>query len=469
MVIIGAFYLTKTHKASNLTKSTIDKLHRLQSVQDTLRQFMQSYGYVHLAVPILEPAELFLTRAGNQIIDEMIAFKHKSKQYALRPEFTASAANLYIGNHSDESVRWQFSGQIYRDTEQDKLQQNSSGAEYIGEASYVADAEIIAIAIKGLEKLGIANLEVTIGHVGLLLHLLERFALDSRTRRLLLSERKDAQKLARLTQHLVNQSSDSTDQLSQIESDSIATQQMLDTLLDSTRYGTTMGGRQSVEIAGRLIEKHIRETNKQQVLDAAEFLTKWHQISGEITSTFGAIERIIGDDAKGKEILASWHKLVDMLSLYDVPKENIRIQADLAQDWEYYTGITFTIQANGKLLAGGGRYDELISVIGKNDSPVPAVGFAYYLGEILDHVASDVLTYDKPVIVSYDDNYADALHWSDHLRAQGIHNALLPISRIGTESKVVHIIDANTATFNKSTYHLENLANLITELRDTSQ
>jgi histidyl-tRNA synthetase len=49
--------------------------------------------------------------------------------------------------------------------------------------------------------------------------------------------------------------------------------------------------------------------------------------------------------------------------------------------FEYYTGIIFGFYSSGRRLGGGGRYDELIPLVGGKD--VCASGFALYIDELM--------------------------------------------------------------------------------------
>ena len=74
--------------------------------------------------------------------------------------------------------------------------------------------------------------------------------------------------------------------------------------------------------------------------------------------------------------------------LYDVLEKlhvsaRVFIDLGLVNDQGYYTGTAFTVVSEqvGRIIGGGGRYDELIGRFGK---PTPAVGFALSLEAILE-------------------------------------------------------------------------------------
>ena len=166
----------------------------LRNIQNILYKHMYSFGYQTFKTPIIEPAELFLTKAGDKLIDRLFTFERRGQQLTLRPEFTASAIKHYIELATTDVVRWQFSGATFEDKSDNhsnrNYQQYSIGAELIGDQNIItADAEIIAMAIEGILKLGLRNYQLIIGQVGLLRSLLDSFNLDRQTQRLLLNKR----------------------------------------------------------------------------------------------------------------------------------------------------------------------------------------------------------------------------------------------------------------------------------------
>jgi histidyl-tRNA synthetase len=61
----------------------------------------------------------------------------------------------------------------------------------------------------------------------------------------------------------------------------------------------------------------------------------------------------------------------------------IRWRAAFGRPLDYYTGLVFEIAAGegGLVLAGGGRYDRLMTLLGA-PAPIPAVGFSLWLDRI---------------------------------------------------------------------------------------
>src|SRR6202011_3878065 len=57
----------------------------------------------------------------------------------------------------------------------------------------------------------------------------------------------------------------------------------------------------------------------------------------------------------------------------------VELDLTIVRGLDYYTGLVFEIfdrQKENRALAGGGRYDNLISVISEGETNLPAAGFA---------------------------------------------------------------------------------------------
>ncbi len=154
-----------------------------------INQHMLLYGYDLIDLPIIDSADLFLVKAGDQIINSLFTFDRQGKQFALRPEFTASAADYFAKTQGNPVARWQFAGPIFEDKSHEfsvEFEQLGIGAELIGLGGSLAEAEIIAMSAIGLKKIGIQNAQITIGNIGLIREIIRQFDLDTRTQRLLL-------------------------------------------------------------------------------------------------------------------------------------------------------------------------------------------------------------------------------------------------------------------------------------------
>ncbi|MBZ0304975.1 MAG: ATP phosphoribosyltransferase regulatory subunit [Anaerolineae bacterium] len=365
-----------------------------------LQRHMTLYGYDLIELPIIEQADIFLVKAGDPIINTLFTFDRHNQQFALRPEFTAGVASryarLYPGN--DVVVRWQYNGPIFQQLPgkaTSEYQQSSIGAELIGLTGPVADAEIISMAVHGLDAAGVPDSRLIIGHAGLTRHLLQSFHLEGRIERFLLHHSSDlhthgkAYLLEQLERLHTFRSSPETRDLPE------------DARLTTASDGLPFGGRTGEDINRRLAQKRRNTLVWDQVKAALDFLEQWTQVASTPAEAFRQISAILPGDEAAWEMLLRWQTTLALLETScEISPERVVVQPSLARSWEYYTGIVFEmVTANAAVtLGGGGRYDELIQLIGGHP-PTPAVGFAYTLMDLLavtDH-ESDA---DAPGIVA---------------------------------------------------------------------
>ena len=145
-------------------------------VYDHVTRLCDTYGYSRIDTPIFEEAGLF-TRGVGQVTDivqkEMYVFQDRSGEtMALRPEETANVCRAYLqhGMHNlPQPVRLWYWGPIFRyDRPQAGRQRQFThfGCEAIGESDPAVDAEVIEIAWRLYQELGIDDLTLYINSIG---------------------------------------------------------------------------------------------------------------------------------------------------------------------------------------------------------------------------------------------------------------------------------------------------------------
>jgi len=456
------------------------RLQAMLQLSQRLEAQMARYGYDKFDTSLIQNADLFLTKAGDEIITHLFTFERGGIQLALRPEFTASAAHAYIQRYplGAAVVRWQFNGLVFQDDlghDVSRCQRHHIGAELIGAGGAAADAEIIAMAAQGVSEIGLGSAQVIIGHVGLMKRLLNRFHLDAQTARLLLANLTAFRTIAKGKQYVLDlvdrllmgkvetlSDDDPTDLVaSSDESTLLNTRQILDVLLDATQHGVTMGGRTRQDIVRRLLHKRQRAAERPQIIAAVDFLDAYSALDGDFNSVFESITRMIDtDDGESKSILNELQQTIDLLMVYGLSANHIRVRPALARNWEYYTGIIFELGTQGGAhIGGGGRYDELARLLG-GARDIPAVGFVYYADEIAaltkSHVTAPSIVYSLTA-----KSQTVAAQWATGLRGRGIPVRLL-LDRADTADLTVNADD--TLTYNGKSYLLSQIDNLIDAL-----
>jgi histidyl-tRNA synthetase len=440
-----------------------------------LQHHMAQYGYQLIELPIIEQAELFLTKAGDKVAERLFRFERHSSQLALRPEFTAAAAHLYTTQQEDSTVRWQFSGPVFEDNPYEKApqyQQYNAGAELIGAGGPAAEAEIIAMAVQGLTEQGIDDWSLVIGHVGLTRRLLSKFELDPRTQHFILSHR-DALKtgskgkvkmLSALARYLPEVKTPLDGGATMTQS---GTQEMLDVLLNTSRSSATMGGRSRHDIARRLLKKRQQAAQRNQVNDAIYFLQGWMNIRSGQRWAMDDIEDFIGFDEIARGLFDEWNQVMTLLDAYGIDRERIIIQPDLVRTWDYYTGLVFEIRTeDGVQLAGGGRYDELTRLVG-GSRDVPAVGFVYQVDHLADYMPETRESGSRLFTLIEDGSQSVAgARWAGGLRKRGLSVILTQNSaeQPANSAVVLHITEDGSILLGDQRYTYDRIDHLVKTL-----
>jgi len=146
-----------------------------QFIEETARQVFASYAFSEVRLPILEPTELFVRSVGEKtdiVSKEMYAFEDQGgDRICLRPEGTAGAVRAYLqaGLTRAGAQRWFYMGPMFRRERPQKgrlRQFQQIGAEFFGATGPVEDAEVLAMAQRFLDTLGIKGTRLEINSLG---------------------------------------------------------------------------------------------------------------------------------------------------------------------------------------------------------------------------------------------------------------------------------------------------------------
>lgn len=136
----------------------------------------EDYGFEKIDTPVLESTDLFVRSVGEatDIIEkEIYTLKTKGgDDLALRPEFTASVARAYIENGMNvkpHPVKLYQYGPVFRHDNPQRARYRQFwqfNVETLGDSSEVVDAELIFLAYKVLQSIGLDNYNVHINSMG---------------------------------------------------------------------------------------------------------------------------------------------------------------------------------------------------------------------------------------------------------------------------------------------------------------
>ncbi|HVS79920.1 MAG TPA: histidine--tRNA ligase [Candidatus Paceibacterota bacterium] len=280
-----------------------------------MRKTARSFGYSEYDASILEPAELYKTKSGEEIVNEQTyTFTDRGeREVTLRPEMTPTVARMVAARRRELSfpLRWFSIPNLFRyeRPQKGRLREHwQLNADIFGVDNSWAETEVIALASELLANFGAKQ---------------DDFEIRVSSRKIL----NDIYKL----------------------------------------YGFDKD--QSYRIS-KLIDKKSK-------ISAEEFAVQLREAAGEyaaeletLLSTNGDIEAV-----KAGEGYRETMEVIERLNGLGVA--NTSFDVSLMRGFDYYTGIIFEIfdtdPENRRSMFGGGRYDDLLSIFGSEK--VPAVGF----------------------------------------------------------------------------------------------
>src|SRR5579875_1089924 len=147
-----------------------------QALESTVRDVLDKANYGEIRTPIFEHTELFERGVGETtdiVSKEMYTFLDRgNRSVTLRPEGTAGAVRAFVENKlygTGALAKLYYIGPMFRyeKPQKGRLRQfHQYGAEVLGSELPAVDAEVIALSLAVLERLGLQNLTVELNSVG---------------------------------------------------------------------------------------------------------------------------------------------------------------------------------------------------------------------------------------------------------------------------------------------------------------
>jgi len=301
---------------------------KFRRIEAGFRDCCLGWGYQEIRTPILEYLHLF-TSAGTlspDMLGRVYSFLDwdgwSGERVALRPDGTIPTARLYVENFQNLPIARFFYVEnmfAFEGTGKESRERWQCGAELIGGSKAEGDVELISLGLEAITKLDIEPVELRLAHAGLIKTFLEGVGL---------SGEKEADVLDQV--FLGN-----LDVLADIRCKS----PVLDVLLQFLF---------NVQGDSPAFVENLRGKLLPSIPELAPYLDELSRIASLLTG-LGFSYRIDFTSGKG---------------------------------FEYYTGVIFGFYSSGRRLGGGGRYDELIPLVGGKN--VCASGFALYIDELMD-------------------------------------------------------------------------------------
>jgi len=313
---------------------------------EQFREVARRYAFEEVDAPIVENAELFIRKAGEEIVDQIYHFTLHDRHLALRSEMTPSIARMVMARAGGLRLplRWYAITQNWRyerTTRGRRREHYQWNMDIWGEPGVGAEAELLSAITLALERLGFGPADVQI-------RVNSRALLEETLRSGVLRQRPDAFEPLCVA----------IDKLSKIGAKAVC-----ELLCDP---------------AGAVRLPPAEAQGVVELLGAR------------------SLEQAARSAPQGSRALAELRQLFQLLEQYGC-RDWAVFDASVVRGLAYYTGIVFeAFDTQGALRAicGGGRYDRLLESMG--GPALPAVGFGFGDAVILELLAERGLLPAQP-------------------------------------------------------------------------
>ncbi len=342
-----------------------DEMEKKRITEEKLLNLVHRYGFRDIATPTFEYFELFMGELSAASSKELYKFfDAENRTLSLRADFTPGIARAAVKYFEGSlPIRLSYLGNTFLNTHslQGRLNEVTElGAEFMGEPSVEADAEMIALSAELLKEAGIEDFEICIGHAAFFEGLCEEAGADEET-----------------------------------------TEALRAHLLDKNYFGLS-----------DLISRLSFTEKTRSLFDAfPEF------IGGREVLDHPLLSCLTGRTNESVERLKA---LYDTLSLYGI-ESRVSFDLGMLSAHNYYTGVLFRAFTfgTGEPIVRGGRYDDLLGRFGVQKA---AIGFTLVIDQLLEtlrHLKKDIPIPDDGILIVYDrENFAEALETAEKIRRE---------------------------------------------------
>lgn len=151
------------------------KAENLKRIETVLLEEFSYWGYRRVITPLFEYLDTMSVGIGENFQHRLMKFvdPHTGEVVVLRPDITPQIGRMVATQLSDHRhpLRLCYSGRVVRYEEKGSGKEREVfqlGCELLGLGSTEGDSEIIALALKSLNRLGLKKITLNLGHTGIL-------------------------------------------------------------------------------------------------------------------------------------------------------------------------------------------------------------------------------------------------------------------------------------------------------------
>ncbi|AJF07435.1 ATP phosphoribosyltransferase regulatory subunit [Geoalkalibacter subterraneus] len=304
------------------------KAAKIEFLTQTLKDVFARWGFRPVITPSLEFLSVLEKALGADLREKTFRFEDRQgdQMLAIPPDMTPQVARIVATRMREMPLplRLSYSGRVLRHAEQQAGKDREilqAGVELVGLDSPEADAEMIAMAVEGLQAVGAKEFTVDIGQVEFFRGVMDNLALEGPL---------------------------------------------------SREVATAIAHKDNSGLRALLFDADISDAAREEVLALPRLFG-----GRDVLEKAASVVR----NERSRRALDNLSRVLDFLDVYGV-QDHVTLDLGEIRGHEYHTGITFQgfLPGLGRAVCNGGRYDNLTAHYGY---PAPATGFSFNLLNLL--------------------------------------------------------------------------------------
>jgi ATP phosphoribosyltransferase regulatory subunit len=369
------------------------RLAALGAQADAILGVFGKHGYALTDCSVLQPAEIFLDRAGEEIRRRTFVLTDPAGQdLCLRPDLTIPVCRGHLASGGAYPARLCYNGLVFRHQPAEPerpTQFYQAGVELLGlEDRIAAETEILTLTVEALRGAGLKGFEMKVGDLGLFNAFVDALDIPPQWRGRLKRHFWRTGYFEALLERLSRgAASDAQRLLAHLGTlDAKEARPAFEGLMDLLS-ARPQGARTREEIVDRLIEQAADASALRLDSNIAALIGQLLAITGDAHAAIKQIEALAKKAGVSLAApLSAMTKRLETLKALGIADKHVSFAARFGRNMEYYTGFVFELwsrDAEGPVqIAGGGRYDTLLEQLGAKKH-VPAIGFVIRTERVL--------------------------------------------------------------------------------------
>ena len=326
-----------------------------------LLRLFAARGYTREEPSILQPADIFLDRYGEEIRRRTFTLTDPSgRDLCLRPDLTIPICKHAVDAGAKFPARISYNGLAFRHQPSKPLRPSQffqAGVELLGlEDTAAGEAEILALSFEAMRAAGLKDFELRFGDLALFGALVDALELPGQWRTRLKRHFWRAGYVETLLRRLGE------------NVEAAPSQAEFEARLEKSGNAPP-SGRTREDVIARAMERGAEAAALRLDPAITGVITKLFGISGPAQQALDEIRALL--KAAGIKLdtpLAAMEARLEAITALGVDPARVRFTAHFGRNMEYYTGFVFELwsrDAEGPVqVAGGGRYDSLMESLG---------------------------------------------------------------------------------------------------------